>query len=100
MIRDGVRVSVYADEDTVLHEQDVVQTKVLNARPVERTIPVQNILAGDKFIEDGYLHWTALANAEANMHDGTVTVHVQYGDGGQGRREWDAVYEQVIKITR
>lgn len=51
------------------------------------TIKVTNIEEGDRFGGDR-AGWTATENAE-RLTDGTVSVRVQYRDGGISDRIWD-----------
>jgi hypothetical protein len=93
-IADGVRVEVWADEDTMLESVDIVQSKVINPTRVDLTIPVQEIRKGDRYMGV----WQALSDAE--VADGLVIVQVAFTDGGRSSRAWDDVFENTIEITR
>ena len=65
---------------------NIVQVAVLNA----------HVKAGDKLVQENGEGWTALADADI-ADDGTITLGVQYADGGTGERTWETTRELTVE---
>lgn len=55
-----------------------------------RPIPVSEIRAGDRFLNEESLHpyWTALTDAATTLDD-EIAVRVRFPDGGTSTRVWE-----------
>lgn len=62
------------------------------------TITAEEIREGDRFVADGFHHWTALSDAfPQGGPGGPPTITVEFADGGREFRAWAAGTEITIE---
>jgi len=62
------------------------------------TIEAENIRKGDRFVAEGFRHWTA--REDALVDGGLAIVEVEYDSGALGSRAWELGTITEVERTR